>query len=127
TDAKGRPVNSRKLHTFDSRGRARDGSGLRFDDYRNWLLVQLWLKDSRAELEYVFVARHLRRRLLEFAQARPAFRKYVEDAAQFLRQPSNGLPHDDHFHVRIACPEKQRGLCEPLRAKRRRDEARAAR
>jgi penicillin-insensitive murein endopeptidase len=113
TDSKGKPQNSRQLRSFDAHGRARDGSGLRFDDYRNWLLVQLWLKDDRADLEYVFIASHLRRRLLEFARARPAFRKYVEPAAQFLKQPSNGLPHDDHFHVRIACPEKQRGLCDP--------------
>jgi murein endopeptidase len=21
------------------------------------------------------------------------------------------LPHDDHFHIRIACPDKQRSLC----------------
>lgn len=113
TDKEGRPLESRHLRTFDSQGRARDGSGLRFDDYRNWLLVQLWLKDDRADLEHVFVASHLRRRLLEFAQARPAFRKYADDAAQFLRQPSNTLPHDDHFHIRIACPERQRGLCDP--------------
>jgi penicillin-insensitive murein DD-endopeptidase len=112
TDDKGKPQNSQQLRTFDAQGRARDGSGLRFDDYRNWLLVQLWLKDSRADLEYVFVASHLRRRLLDFARARPAFQKYAEAAAQFLRQPSNGLPHDDHFHVRIACPEQQRGLCD---------------
>lgn len=111
TDAKGRPVNSQQLRTFDKDGRARDGSGLRFDDYRNWLLVQLWLKDSRAELEHVFVASHLRRRLLDFASARPAFAKYVEGAAAFLRQPSTGLPHDDHFHIRIACPGRQRELC----------------
>jgi len=119
TDDKGRPLNSQKLRIFDSQGRARDGSGLRFDDYRNWLLVQTWLMDTRADLEYVFVASHLRRRLLEFAQKRPAFRKYVADAAQFLRQPSNGLPHDDHFHIRIACPDKQRGLCEPITINRR--------
>jgi penicillin-insensitive murein endopeptidase len=111
TDAKGRPVNSQQLRTFDKDGRARDGSGLRFDDYRNWLLVQLWLKDGRAELEHVFVASHLRQRLLDFARARPAFSKYVNDASSFLRQPSRGLPHDDHFHIRIACPERQRELC----------------
>jgi penicillin-insensitive murein endopeptidase len=111
TDARGHAVNARKLVTFDASGKARDGSGVRFDDYRNWLLVQLWLKDSRAELEHVFVASHLRKRLLDFARSRPAFQKYVADAAQFLRQPSNGLPHDDHFHIRIACPEGQAELC----------------
>lgn len=119
TDAKGRPVNSQRLRTFDQQGRARDGSGLRFDDYRNWLLVQLWLKDSRAQLEHVFVASHLRQRLLDFARARPAFSKYVDDASSFLRQPSRGLPHDDHFHVRIACPERQRALCAAPPSERR--------
>jgi penicillin-insensitive murein endopeptidase len=111
TDTHGRPINSRRLVAFDAAGKARDGSDVRFDDYRNWLLVQLWLKDSRAALEYVFVASHLRRRLLDFARARPAFVRYVEDASQFLRQPTNGLPHDDHFHVRIACPDGQQELC----------------
>jgi penicillin-insensitive murein endopeptidase len=107
----GRPQNSKKLLAFDRQGRARDKSGVRFDDYRNWLLVQLWLKDSRANLEYVFVASHLRQRLLDFARSRPAFRRYVADASQFLKQPSKGLPHDDHFHVRIACPDQQSALC----------------
>jgi penicillin-insensitive murein endopeptidase len=110
-DRAGKPINSRRLMRFDRNGLARDGSGLRFDDYRNWLLVQLWLKDDRANLEHVFVATHLRARLLEFARARPAFRRHALAASGFLRQPTNGLPHDDHFHVRIACPEAQRDLC----------------
>src|SRR4029450_8679153 len=67
TDERGKPQNSRQLRAFDSQGRARDGSGLRFDDYRNWLLVQLWLKDSRADLEYAFGASHLPRRALALA------------------------------------------------------------
>lgn len=107
----GKPRNPQKLTAFDQNGRARDGSGLVFDDYRNWLLVQLWLKDHRARLQHVFVASHLRKRLLDFARERPLFRKYVEPAAQLLRQPMNSLPHDDHFHIRIECPEDQEKLC----------------
>lgn len=118
TDPKGKPLNAKKLRVFRASGRAKDGSPLLFDDYRNWLLIQLWLKDTRAQLQYVFVARHLRRRLLDFAKARPAFRKYVDRAAKFMRQPSNGLPHDDHFHVRIACPERQQDLCRASAARR---------
>jgi penicillin-insensitive murein endopeptidase len=118
TDREGKPLRIRRLLRFDKQGKARDNSGLRFDDYRNWLLVQLWLKDSRAELEHVFVASHLRRRLLDFARDRPSFRHHVAGAAQFLRQPTNGLPHDDHFHVRIACPERQQSLCETRLASR---------
>lgn len=96
---------------YDADGAAKDGSGLRFDDYRNWLMVQMWLRDTRAQVKYVFVASHLRRRLLQFAQERPAFRKYVKDASVLLRQPSNSSAHDDHFHVRIACPARHEGIC----------------
>jgi penicillin-insensitive murein endopeptidase len=110
-DPAGKPLNPERLVAFDQRGKARDGSGLVFDDYRNWLLVQLWLKDHRARLQHVFVASHLRKRLLDFARRRPPFRKYVQAASSLLRQPQNALPHDDHFHVRIECPEDQASLC----------------
>jgi penicillin-insensitive murein endopeptidase len=110
-DAKGRPKTLDRFVAFDAEGKAKDGSGLRFDDYRNWLLIQMWLRDARAEVKYVFVAAPLRRRLLAFAQARPAFRKYVGAAAELLIQPRNSSAHDDHFHVRVACPERQAALC----------------
>lgn len=111
TDARGKPRQSTNFVAMDRAGNARDGSGDRFDDYRNWLLVQLWMKDTRAKIMYVFVASHLRRRLLDFAASRPAFSKYVEQASTFLRQPNNSSAHDDHFHVRIACPDGQEPLC----------------
>lgn len=110
-DERGRSKRLNRFVAYDADGEAKDGSGLHFDDYRNWLMVQMWLKDSRAEVKYVFVAAHLRRRLLEFAKARPAFRKYADDAAKLLRQPSNSTAHDDHFHVRITCPKRHEGLC----------------
>ena len=111
TDDRGRPRNVDRLIAIDRQGKARDGSGYQFDDYRNWLLVQLWMKDTRAKIMYVFVASHLRQRLLSFAQKRPAFRKYTTQASSFLRQPGNSSAHDDHFHVRIACPDRQAPLC----------------
>jgi penicillin-insensitive murein endopeptidase len=107
----GKPVNADRMVAFDADGRARDGGRYVFDDYRNWLLVQLWLNDHRANIQHVFVASHLRRRLLAFARARPALRKYVESAAALLHEPRNAADHDDHFHVRIQCPKRQRGLC----------------
>jgi penicillin-insensitive murein endopeptidase len=110
-DQSGRPKSIEAFVAFDADGKAKDGSGLQFDDYRNWLMVQMWLKDQRAELRYVFVASHLRQRLLAFARARPAFRKYADGAEKLLLQPHNSGAHDDHFHVRIACPERQEGLC----------------
>lgn len=111
TDDKGRPRTVDRFVAFGRDGRARDGSGLLFDDYRNWLLIQMWLKDTRAGIQYVFVAKPLRERLLAFASARPAFQKYVAAASRLLVQPSNSSDHDDHFHVRITCPKRQQGLC----------------
>jgi penicillin-insensitive murein DD-endopeptidase len=111
TDAKGRPKRLDHFVAFGADGKAKDGSGLLFDDYRNWLLIQMWLKDSRAGIKYVFVAKPLRQRLLDFASSRPAFRKYAGAAAVLLHQPSNSAAHDDHFHVRITCPKGQEKLC----------------
>lgn len=111
TGPDGKPRTLEEFVAFDGDGRARDGSGLLFDDYRNWLLIQLWLKDHRARIRNVFVSAPLRQRLLAFARARPAFRKYHDRAAQLLAQPQNAHAHDDHFHVRIACPKDQEGLC----------------
>jgi penicillin-insensitive murein endopeptidase len=110
-DAKGRPQRADRFVPFGGDGLARDGSGLVFDDYRNWLLIQMWLKDARAGIKYVFVAKPLRERLLAFASSRPAFKKYAEPAARLLIQPSNSAAHDDHFHVRITCPKGQERLC----------------
>lgn len=110
-DKQGRPKRLDTFVAFDSNGVAKDGSGLQFDDHRNWLMVQMWLRDERAEVKYVFVATYLRQRLLSYAKARPAFRKYVASAATLLLQPRNSSAHDDHFHVRIACPKRHEGLC----------------
>jgi penicillin-insensitive murein endopeptidase len=114
-DSQGKPTKLERFVAYDQNGRAKDGSGVHFDDYRNWLVVLTWMKDERADIKYVFVASHLRRRLLDFARSRPAFARYVDEAAQFLRQPSNASAHDDHFHVRIACPKRHEGLCKDYR------------
>jgi penicillin-insensitive murein endopeptidase len=110
-DAEGKPAQLDHFVHFDAAGRSRDGSGLAFDDYRNWLLVQSWVRDERAGLSHIFVSRWLRARLLRFARGRRDFRPYAAQAARLLMQPENASPHDDHFHVRIACPESQLGPC----------------
>lgn len=106
-----KPRQLKDFVSFNGDGRARDGSGLVFDDYRNWLLVQLLFKDHRARVRHVFVSTPLRERLLSFARERPAFRQYHEQAAKILTEPQNSSAHDDHFHVRIACPKRQQELC----------------
>ncbi len=96
---------------FDGRGKAKDGSGLVFDDYRNWLTVQSWVRDRRAGLSHVFVSRPLRARLMAYGRKHPDFKKHASEVARLLKQPANSSQHDDHFHVRISCPRRQEGLC----------------
>jgi penicillin-insensitive murein endopeptidase len=110
-DAEGRPQTLERFVRFDALGRAKDGSGLLFDDYRNWLLVQSWVKDERAGLSHIFVSYGLRARLLRFASSVPEFRAYVPAAEKLLKQPEAASAHDDHFHVRISCPREQLGPC----------------
>jgi penicillin-insensitive murein endopeptidase len=109
--AKDRPVVRPTFVAFDGEGRARDGSGLTFDDRRNWLLVQSWARDRRAGLSHIFVSAPLRKRLLAFANRHPEFRKYRGEAVALLKQPEVGEDHSDHFHVRISCPSRQAEIC----------------
>lgn len=110
-DRHGKSVTLKRFVAFDANGKAKDGSGLVFDDYRNWLLVQSWVKDQRAGLSHIFVSRPLRARLLDYARRHPSFRRYVAEVAPLLKQPEGVSPHDDHFHVRISCPRRQEKLC----------------
>lgn len=110
-DAKGKLVVPKKFVQYDANGKATDGSGLVFDDERNWLLVESWSKDKRAGLKYVFVARWLRTRLLSYALKHPKYKDEVQEASALFLQPEGAEPHDDHFHVRIKCPAGQEKIC----------------
>jgi penicillin-insensitive murein endopeptidase len=111
-DAKGKMVALDHFVAFDGEGKAKDGSGLVFDDDRNWLLVMGWARDTRADLAYVFLSNPLRARLLAHAATRPEYKQYIPLVTGHFMQPENAEPHDDHFHVRIKCPKDQEGLCQ---------------
>ncbi|HEX4475315.1 MAG TPA: penicillin-insensitive murein endopeptidase [Polyangiaceae bacterium] len=107
----GKPVPTTELVAFDGDGKAKDGRPLLFDDERNWFLVESWVRDRRAGLSHIFVSWPLRARLLQYGEREPKFRPYVTAAAALLKQPENGEPHDDHFHVRISCPKDEMDIC----------------
>jgi penicillin-insensitive murein endopeptidase len=110
-DARGRSVKLTRYVAFDADGKAKDGSGLVFDDERNYRLVEAWARDHRAGLAYVFVSRELKARLLAWGRRHGRDRALLERAATLFVQPDHAEPHDDHFHVRIRCPERQEAVC----------------
>jgi len=83
---------------------------LRFDVARNWDLVEGLVRDHQAGVARIFVAEWLRVALLDHARAHGKDPWVVDRAARLLLQPGDSLPHDDHFHVRLACTLRERAL-----------------
>lgn len=126
---KGRVARYERFVPCDGEGKARNGAPLRFDEARNWALVAAMLEDRSVQVRSIFVYAPLRARLLAFAEHVGAPKALREHAAMVMSQPPNAAPHDDHFHVRIACPAAQRalGCIDDSRAKGPGESARVAR
>lgn len=110
-NSKGKPLPAKRFIAFDDAGNARDVPGARFDEARNWALVEALLKDRDAHVRYLFVTNGLRARLLAYAARKHAPKELIERAAAAMMSPPDADLHDDHFHVRIACPESMRDVC----------------
>ena len=110
TNSKGKPVNVKRFVAFDPDGRAREPTWARFDDARNWTLVEALLNDP-AGVRYLFVSTGLRARLLAYAKRKGKSDAIIQRAAAAMMAPKDADLHDDHFHVRIGCPESMRGTC----------------
>lgn len=109
----GQPYNgAREFVPFDGMGR---GIGvyndLRFDDARNWELISRLVTDPDARVQYIFVARPIRARLLREAVRRKASATVIDRAETVLVQPARGNPHRSHFHVRVYCALSDRPMC----------------
>jgi penicillin-insensitive murein DD-endopeptidase len=90
---------------FDRFGVAvRDGKTTCFDIERNWGLVEAMLSDEEARVQWIFVSNGLKAMLLEWALNTGVDLSIIERAASVLHQPGDSAPHDDHFHVRLFCP-----------------------
>ena len=125
-DGKGKQVLAPRFAAIDEEGRARGMGKARFDDARNWALVESLATDPRARVLQVFVANHLRTRLLAYAEREGAPARVRDRAAELMLQPHHALPHDNHFHVRLACPKNERD-CVDYATKERHNVRRVAR
>jgi penicillin-insensitive murein endopeptidase len=108
----GRPLYSDHFVPFKGDGTAPSWPGAYFDDARNWAFVSALVNDPHARVTYLFVATPIRARLLAYAERAGASLSARARAAELLMQPHGSLPHDDHFHVRVGCPDGQKGCIE---------------
>ena len=103
---------------FDANGTSREVPAARFDDARNWALVEALVTDREAKVEFIFVSVPLRSRLIREALRQHAPASVRMRAAGVMRDPAPSTSHTDHFHVRITCPRDQQRACEPHPRKR---------
>lgn len=88
-------------------------SYLRLDVERQWLLTKALLENPDANVQWIFVSEPVEALIIEYARARGEDADLVFRALSVMKQPTNGLPHDDHFHVRTAClPDEALAGCE---------------
>lgn len=111
TNSKGKPFRAKRFLPFDDAGVGKDVPWARFDDARNWAFVRALLTDEQVTVRHVFVTAGLEARLLAFAKQKKEPEELVTRAASVLMAPKDADVHDDHFHIRIACPEAMRGTC----------------
>jgi penicillin-insensitive murein endopeptidase len=89
---------------FKGDGTAPTWPGAQFDDAKNWAFVAAIASDVHCRVSHIFVASPLRARLMQYAEKIGAPHAIRVRASELMAQPKGSLPHDDHFHVRIACP-----------------------
>jgi len=112
-DAEGRPVNAPLAfaRVRPNGSCTSPNTGFRFDDARNWELVAKLVADGDARVQYIFVHRAIKRRLLDYGRRIGAPRVLIDRAAQAMIQPAGSHPHRNHFHVRIYCAPGDRPRC----------------
>jgi penicillin-insensitive murein endopeptidase len=111
-DGAGRPMEPYAFAAFDAQGRGTGPNvGLQFDDRRNFELVAKLVTDGDARVQYIFVANHLRRRLLAEGRRVGAPSVVLGRLERVLVEPREGHSHANHFHVRIYCAPADRPRC----------------
>lgn len=110
-DADGRPAPPPpQMVRFGDDGVSLAGPRLVFDTERNWALLRALLEDPAVEVQHVFVYEAIEHLLLQHAVEQGEPDELVQRAAAVMQQPTEALPHDDHFHVRIYCPVSDRAF-----------------
>ncbi|WP_438033631.1 penicillin-insensitive murein endopeptidase [Sorangium sp. So ce204] len=110
-NSKGKNLRTDRFVAFDDEGNAIGLPGARFDDARNWALVQALLEDRQAGVKYLFVTNALRARLLAHAAKKRVPADLRARAAAAMMSPRDAYLHNDHFHIRVMCPPSMRGAC----------------
>ena len=87
------------------------GTLYKFDAARNWALIESMLSHPTTDVQHIFVANAIKRRLIQQAVKEGANPEVLMRARRVITQPRHGAPHRSHFHVRIYCSDDDRPMC----------------
>ncbi len=110
TSPSGKAIHGWPLMRFDRFGAGlREEKSCRFDAEKNWMVVEALIADEESRVQWIFVSHGLKALLLEWALNHERDIEIIRRAASILHQPGDSASHDDHFHVRIYCPDGAAG------------------
>jgi hypothetical protein len=111
-DAKGKALDPPELIALNDEGVAKVRP-YRFDAARAWVVVRALVTDPEVQVQYVFLAKPLKRLLIAQAASVREDPAVLRRAAAIVQQPVGAAPHNDHLHVRIYCSQLDvEGGCE---------------
>ena len=87
------------------------GELYKFDAARNWALIESLLSHPTTDIQHIFVANAIKRRLIQQALKEGANPEVLMRAKRVITQPRHGSPHRTHYHVRIYCADDDRPMC----------------
>jgi penicillin-insensitive murein endopeptidase len=107
-DASGKAVEPDSMRVFDGDGVAKDGSGVKIDFARQWMLVRELLTAPEADVQWLFMYEPIAQKVLARAKEMGEPDALIARARATLRQPGDSARHDDHMHVRVYCSAADR-------------------
>ena len=102
-DEQGRFATPQNMYKIDKHLKSRGAEAdYRFDVEKNATLLETLLMHETVAVQFIFVAKHLRRALYDELVRRERPQEVLDRFAQTVQNQS---AHDDHFHVRIYCSD----------------------
>jgi penicillin-insensitive murein endopeptidase len=81
---------------------------VRLDAEREWRLIRALLLSPHVDVQWLYSSSLVKGLVLEHALATGDSPELLARAQTLMQEPLDGLPHDDHLHLRIACPPPSR-------------------
>jgi penicillin-insensitive murein endopeptidase len=88
----------------DGMGRIPGRGFVRLDVPREWMLIKALLVSDQLMVQWLYSSSMVEALVIDHARAEGEDSELIWRAENVMMQPLEGLPHDDHLHLRIACP-----------------------